>query len=720
MTTLDIDIETYSSASLSDCGVYRYVEAPDFCILLFSWSEDGGPVQCADLALGEAIPPRIVEALYDPAVVKYAHNAAFEMCCLSHHFRRPVDVRQWDCTMILCARLGFPLALGQAAKVLHLDEQKMTEGKALIRYFCQPATAGKNKGNRNAPELHADKWQTFKAYCLQDVATEQAIRLRLQGIIDVPAWERRLYEVDYAINRRGVAVDVTLARRAVAMAAEVDAKLMAEARELTGLGNPLSVVQAKEWIRQKQMLRTAPASLDKDAMKVLLASPTLHPDVRRYIGLRQQLAKTSVKKYEAMLNAVCADGRIHGLLQYYGTFTGRWAGRLVQLQNLPQNHLRDIAAARAMLLDGDALALEATYGDVKQVLSELIRTAFIPAPAGCGSVSQRPSSSPITDHCVLFPAPVGCGAVSQRPSSSPITDRYVLFPAPITVPAASPAGSPQPSTTTSSPIFHVCDFSAIEARVLSWLACEDWVVEVFRTHGKIYEATAAQMYHVPVADIHKGDPRRQRGKIATLALGYGGGVGALEAMDPTGIIPEAEKRSTVKMWRDANPHIVRFWRILEEAAIRAINTGREQQINKGILLNYHRGCLIITLPSGRSIVYPRVRLEEEETAFGAKTTISYERLDQTTRQWGRARTYGGKLTENVVQSTARDILAVVLLREYDAGLNVVFHVHDETITEATTDVPLATIEALFSAPIPWARGLPLKGAGYSGPFYFKD
>ena len=677
MTTLDIDIETYSSASLSDCGVYRYVEAPDFRILLFSWSEDGGPVQCADLALGEAIPPRIVEALYDPAVVKYAHNAAFEMCCLSHHFQRPVDVRQWDCTMILCARLGFPLALGQAAKVLHLDEQKMTEGKALIRYFCQPATAGKNKGNRNAPELHTDKWATFKAYCLQDVATEQAIRLRLQGIIDVPAWERRLYEVDYAINRRGVAVDVTLARRAVAMAAEVDAELMAEARELTGLDNPLSVVQAKEWVRQKQMLRTAPASLDKDAMKVLLASPTLHPDVRRYIGLRQQLAKTSVKKYEAMLNAVCADGRIHGLLQYYGTFTGRWAGRLVQLQNLPQNHLRDIAAARAMLLDGDAFALEATYGDVKQVLSELIRTAFIPAP--------------------------------------------------ITVPAASPAGlpqpsalNPQPSTATPSPIFHVCDFSAIEARVLSWLAGEDWVVEVFRTHGKIYEATAAQMYHVPVADIHKGDPRRQRGKIATLALGYGGGVGALEAMDPTGVIPEAEKRSTVKMWRDANPHIVRFWRILEEAAIRAINTGREQQINKGILLNYHRGCLIITLPSGRSIVYPRVRLEEEETAFGSKTTISYERLDQTTRQWGRARTYGGKLTENVVQSTARDILAVVLLREYDAGLNVVFHVHDETITEATTDVPLATIEALFSAPIPWARGLPLKGAGYSGPFYFKD
>lgn len=695
MHILDIDIETYSSQPLGDCGVYRYAESPDFAILLFSWSEDDGPVQCADLALGEQIPPAVAEAIYDPAVIKYAHNASFEMCCLSRYFGRQVDVRQWRCTMVLCARLGFPLALGQAAQVLRLSQQKMTEGKALIRYFCQPAVSGKNKGNRNMPELHRDKWQVFKDYCLQDVATEAAIRRRLSGIIEVPAWEQRLYEVDYEINRRGVAVDTDLARRAVAMAAEVDAQLLAEARELTGLSNPMSVPQAKEWIRQTAHLAKAPASLDKDAMKAMLASPYTRPEVRRYIELRQQLAKTSVKKYEAMLSAVCADGRVHGLLQYYGSFTGRWAGRLVQLQNLPQNHLHDIAAARAMLKASDTIGIEITYGDVKQTLSELIRTAFIPAP------STAPSTAPS-----LVPA---FHAGPSAPST-PLTGS-----APGGFPAGAPSSSPQ-----SSPIFHVCDFSAIEARVLAWIAGEEWVLEVFRTHGRIYEATAAQMYHVPVEDIHKGDPRRQRGKIATLALGYGGGVGALEAMDPAGVIPEEEKKSTVRKWREANPHIVRFWRIVEEAALRAIGTGRLQVINRGIRLNYNRGALIITLPSGRSIVYPRVRVEEEEMAYGTKPTISYERLDQTTRQWGRARTYGGKLTENVVQAVARDILAQVLLREYDAGLRVVFHVHDETITEATTDTPLSAIEAIFSQPISWAPGLPLKGAGYSGNFYFKD
>lgn len=651
MRTLDIDIETYSSESLSDCGVYRYVESPDFAILLFSWSEDDGPVQCADLALGEEIPQHVASAIFDPEVTKYAHNAAFEMCCLSRYFGRDVDVTQWDCTMIMCARMGFPLALGQAAAVLHLDQQKMTEGKNLIRYFCQPASTGKNKGNRNDPRLHLDKWEVFKDYCLQDVNTETAIRRRLQGLIEIPAWERRLYEVDYIINRRGVAVDTKLARRAVEMSAEVDEELMQEARELTGLSNPKSVAQASEWMRQKMHMSKAP-ELNKDAVKKMLQSYILPPEVRRYLELRSQIAKTSVKKYQAVLNAVCKDGRIHGILQYYGTFTGRWAGRLVQMQNLPQNHLRDISAARAMLKAGDRDALELTYGDVKQALSELVRTTFIPAEGN---------------------------------------------------------------------IFHVCDFSAIEARVLAWLADEKWVVDVFRTHGKIYEATASRMYHVPVEEITKGDPRRQRGKIATLALGYGGGVGALEAMDPAGTIPEEEKKATVIMWRKANPHIVNFWGTVEEAAMKAINTGRTQIIHKNIQLSYQRGCLIITLPSGRSIVYPRVRIEQEEMRYGGiKATISYERLDQETRQWGRARTYGGKLTENIVQSIARDILANVLLREYDAKLNVVFHVHDETITECPPSVQLEEIEAIFSCPISWAKGLPLKGAGYSGNFYFKD
>ncbi len=651
MRTLDIDIETYSSVALGDCGVYKYVESTDFDIILFSWSEDDGPVQVADIALGEKIPAYIVQAIYDPEVTKYAHNAAFEMCCLSKYLGHEVDVRQWDCTMVMCARMGFPLALGQAAAVLHLDQQKMKEGKNLIRYFCQPATSGKNAGNRNEPQLHLDKWQVFKDYCLQDVATEGAIRRRLQGLIEVPAWERRLYEIDYEINRRGVAVDIDLARKAVAMSEEKDAELLQEARELTGLDNPKSVAQASEWVRAKQMLSKAPG-LNKDAVKDMLKNWSLLPEVKQYLAIRSQLAKTSVKKYQAVLDAVCADGRIHGILQYYGTFTGRWAGRLVQMQNLPQNHLKEIGAARAMLKEGDRDAIELIYGDVKQTLSELIRTTFIPKPG------------------------------------------YV---------------------------FHVCDFSAIEARVLAWLAGEEWVVEVFRTHGKIYEATASQMYHVPVSEITKGDPRRQRGKIATLALGYGGGVGALEAMDPAGVIPEAEKKSTVRMWRQANLHIVHFWQAVEEAALKAINTGITQTIHKGLRLGYKKGCMTVTLPSGRTIVYPRVRIEQEEMMYGGiKPTISYERLNQETRQWGRARTYGGKLTENIVQSIARDILATVLMREHDAGLNVVFHVHDETITECPTSVPLEQIEAIFSEPIPWAEGLPLKGAGYSGSFYFKD
>ena len=643
---LDIDIETYSSEALADCGVYRYAESSDFDILLFSYSVDDGPVQVVDLAMGERIPEEIEAAVYSPDVVKYAHNATFEMTCLSHYFGRPVDVRQWDCTMVMCARCGFPLQLGQAAKVLSLEQQKMREGKALIRYFCQP----NNKGERNLPSDHPDKWEVFKAYCLQDVATEQAIRRRLQGFVEVPDWERRLYEVDYAINRRGVQLDIDLAANAVEMAAAEDARLLDEARELTGLDNPQSVTQAKQWIQQKLGLARLD-SLDKDAMRRMLAMPVLHPDVRRYLEIRTQLAKTSVKKYDSMLSSVCCDGRIRGLLQFYGTFTGRWAGRLVQLQNLPQNHLRAIGVAREMLAEGDADGIELTYGSVKQTLSELVRTAFIPRPG------------------------------------------YV---------------------------FHVCDFSAIEARVLSWLAGEEWVIEVFRTHGKIYEATAANMYHVPIEDIHKGDPRRQRGKVATLALGYGGGKSALEAMDREGLIPENEKAGVVKMWRAANPHIVKFWSIIEDAAMRAIVSRREQVINKGVRLNYHRGALVITLPSGRSIVYPRVRIEQEEMAYGMKNTISYERLDQTTKQWGRSRTYGGKLTENVVQAIARDILATVLLREEERGLGVVFHVHDETITECSADIPLSEIEGIFSEPIPWAQGLPLKGAGYTGNYYYKD
>lgn len=650
MKELGIDIETYSSVDLSKCGVYRYAEAPDFMVLLFAYSVDNGPVKCVDLACGEELPDEIRTALTDPAVIKTAWNAAFERICLSRYLglTKPMNPGQWRCTMVRAARMGLPLSLGQCAEVLRLEDGKMEEGKALIRFFSTPA----RNGLRRLPEAAPDRWATFKAYCIRDVEVEQALLGKVRRL-EAPVFDEVLYVADQEINDRGVLIDRELVDNAADFDDKYKAQLLAEAQNLSGLENPNSAAQLKAWLKEETHLSVD--SLNKNNLDDIEASMKYWPKARRVLAIRREMAKTSNKKYEAMQNCVCDDGRIHGLLQFYGASrTGRWAGRFVQVQNLPQNHLKDLDRARSLVKAGDLDDFEMSFGNVTQVLSELIRTAFIAAPG----------------H-----------------------------------------------------IFHVCDFSAIEARVVAWVAGEDWVLDVFRNNGDIYCATASRMFCVPVEKHGQNAHLRQKGKISVLALGYGGGIAALEAMGGSRLgLTEAEERRTVYQWREANPRIVRFWSIVENAAKSAIRTGRPVTINKGIVVSYQWGMLLITLPSGRAICYPRATLsvETNDGYRGDHEVIEYEGLNQTTRKWQKQRTYGGKLTENIVQAIARDILGEVLLRARRAGLPVVFHVHDEIIVEATADTPLSEVEALFSEPVAWCPDLPLKGAGYSTPYYLKD
>lgn len=650
MKELGIDIETYSSRDLGKCGVYKYVEAPDFAILLFAYSVDGGEVACVDLAQGEELPAEIRAALTDPAVTKTAWNAAFERICLSKYLGldKPLDPAQWKCTMVRAARMGLPLALGQCAEVLRLAEGKMTEGKALIRFFSVP---GRN-GVRHLPEAAPDRWDTFKKYCIRDVEVEQALLAKVRRLEPVE-FDEDLYIADQEINDRGVLIDRELVDNAARFDAEYKAELLKEAQQLTGMENPNSAAQIKDYLKRTTGLTFD--SIGKKSLDDIESSLIYWPKARRVIALRREMSKTSNKKYEAMQACVCSDGRIHGLLQFCGAArTGRWAGRLVQVQNLPQNHLPDLDFARSMVKAGDLEDFELNYADVTQVLSELIRTAFIASPG----------------H-----------------------------------------------------ILHVCDFSAIEARVIAWIAGENWVLDIFRQGGDIYCATASQMFGVPVEKHGKNSHLRQKGKISVLALGYGGGIAALEAMGGSKLgLTEYEERETVKLWREANPRIVRFWSIIEKAAITAIKTGKTVTINRGITVGYRWGMLLITLPSGRTICYPRARIsmEYDDGWRGDHEVIEYEGLNQTTKKWEVLRTYGGKLTENIVQATARDILGAVMLRARRENLPVVFHVHDEIIVDAPADRPLTDVEALFSEPIEWCRGLPLKGAGYSTPYYLKD
>lgn len=653
MQELGIDIETYSSNDLPSCGVYKYVEAEDFTILLFAYSVDGGPVTCSDFAQGEELPEEILAALRDPKVVKTAFNAAFERICISKYYGWPLmDPAQWRCTMVRAARMGLPLSLGQCGEVLKLADGKMKEGAALIRYFSCPTRKKDGTIVRHLPSDAPDRWEVFVKYNIRDVEVEQAI-LKIVRRLEPADFDEELYTVDQLINDRGVMIDRQLVDNAARFDEEYKAELLKEAQQLTGMENPNSPSQIKEYLQK--VTGQVFQSLNKKSLDDIEDSLKYWPKARKVLALRREMGKTSNKKYCAMQQCVCSDGRIHGLLQFCGAArTGRWAGRLVQVQNLPQNHLQDLDYARNLVKAGDLEDFELNYGNPTQVLSELIRTAFIAKP--------------------------GC-------------------------------------------TFHVCDFSAIEARVIAWLAGETWVLDVFRKGGDIYCATASQMFGVPVEKHGANAELRQKGKIAVLALGYGGGVSALEAMGGSRMgLSQQEEKDIMLRWREANPKIVKLWKVIELAAIRALQTGETITINRGIEVGRHWGCLTIKLPSGRTICYPRasIGVERNDGWRGDHPIIEYEGLNQITKKWEKIRTYGGKLTENVVQSIARDILGIVILRAYRESLNIVFHIHDEIIVEAEADQTLKDVEKLFSEPISWCTDLPLKGAGYSTPYYLKD
>ena len=648
MREIGIDIETYSSNDLKSCGVYKYVEAPDFTILLFAYSVDRGPVTCCDFAQGETLPENVVEALRDPGVVKTAFNAAFERVCISRYFGWPLmDPAQWRCTMVRAARMGLPLSLGQCGEVLRLADGKMKEGAALIRYFSVP-----NRGKRHLPADAPDRWEVFKKYCIRDVEVEQAILAKVRRL-EIPAFDEELYTVDQRINDRGVMIDVQMVANAARFDDDYKAELLKEAQQISGMENPNSPAQIKQYIHQATGLPIQ--SLNKKDLDDIEKQLKYWPKPRRVLEIRREMGKTSNKKYPAMLQCVCQDGRIHGLLQFCGAArTGRWAGRLVQIQNLPQNHLQDLDYARQLVKAGDLADFELNYSNPTQVLSELIRTAFIAKP--------------------------GC-------------------------------------------TFHVCDFSAIEARVIAWIAGENWVLDVFRKGGDIYCATASQMFGVPVEKHGANAELRQKGKIAVLALGYGGGIGALENMGGSKMgLTEREEKEIIQKWRDANPRIVKFWATVEAAAMKALKTGESTTIHRGIEVAKRWGMLTITLPSGRIVCYPRARIGTEYGGSwrGDHEIIEYEGLNQITKKWEAIRTYGGKLTENIVQSVARDILGIVILRAEAAGLKIVFHIHDEIVVEAEPGQTLEDVTAIFSQPIDWCKDLPLKGAGYTTPYYLKD
>lgn len=647
---LSLDIETYSSVDLAKSGVYAYAGSDDFEVLLLAYSIDGGPVTVIEGQDDIKHDFDLQDMLQDPDVTKTAWNAAFERTCLSKLFGTQLDPASWDCSMVRALMLGLPGSLEQVAEVLRLEEQKMKEGRALIRYFSVPCRPTKKNGGRTRNLAHhdPDKWQLFVDYCKQDVVTEMAIRSRLIGH-EIPEKERALYRLDQAINDRGVRMDPKFVAQAIGFNNLHRDHMMAEARALSGLENPNSVGQLKGWIEEVEGIEIP--SLTKAIVPTLIAEAN-DPRTVRMLEIRQALAKTSVAKYEAMERAVCADGRIRGLLQYYGANrTGRWAGRLVQVQNLPQNHIKELDDTRALLRRGDYEALEIIYDNPAIALSQLIRTAFIPSE--------------------------GC--------------RFI-----------------------------VADFSAIEARVIAWLAGEQWRMDVFNSHGKIYEASAAAMFGVPVESIGRGDPLRQKGKIAELALGYGGSVGALKQMGALDMgLEQGELKPLVDQWRAANPAIIGFWSDVEEAALEAVRERRTVKLQHGITFEIQAGFLFIRLPSGRRMAYARPRIAQNR--FGRDAVI-YEGMNQVTRKWEATETYGGKLVENIVQATARDCLAESMQLLDKAGYQIVMHVHDEVVLDVPqhqTDA-LSDVLSLMSKRPAWAPDLPLRADGYECPYYQKD
>ena len=644
MRTLSIDIETYSSVDLAKSGVYRYAEAPDFEIILFGYSVDAGPVQVVDLASGEAIPQEIQSAILDSKVIKWAFNAQFERVCLSKYFGVWLEPDSWRCTMVWSAYLGLPLSLEGAAIITGADKKKLTEGKELIRYFSVPckATRSNDGRTRNLPEHAPDKWDRFKAYNLRDVEAELSIQAKLQKF-PVPEEEWQNYILDQQINDRGIQLDLELVSKAIQCDEKVREELTSRLKELTELENPNSVAQMKKWLSENGLETD---SLDKASVKELLKDAPDH--LSEVLELRQLLAKSSVKKYSAMGNVVCADGRARGLLQFYGANrTGRFAGRLIQVQNLPQNHLPDLKQARCLVRGGHYEALELLYDSIPGVLSELIRTAFVPKKG------------------------------------------YK---------------------------FIVADFSAIEARVIAWLAGETWRNEVFATHGKIYEASASQMFRVPIEEITKGSLLRQKGKIAELALGYGGSVGALKAMGALDMgLTEEELKPLVYAWRNSNPNIVRLWWDVDRAVKEAV-TERCRTETHRISFEYRSGMLLIRLPSGRQLTYVKPRIGIN--SFGSES-VTYEGIGST-KKWERIESYGPKFVENIVQALSRDILCYSMRKLDEKDFDIVMHVHDEVVLEVPIEISVQDICALMGHTPPWAQGLLLRADGFDCNFYKKD
>ena len=644
-TLMGVDIETYSSAPLPRCGVYRYCDAPDFEILLFSYAFDDEPVQTIDLASGETLPKEVISALEDPNIIKVAYNAQFERVCLSRYLGHWLDPHQWRCTMVMAAYLTLPGRLADAAVALGTTEKKMEEGKDLIRYFSVPCKPSKTNGGRtrNLPTDAPEKWAVYRQYNAQDVETERAIRKALEKY-PLPEQEWELYALDQQINDRGVRVDKKLVKNAIAVDAVFAQAACQRAKELTGLENPGSVNQLKAWLADQDM------PMESLARKIVQEKAAQTDGiVAELLNLRLELSKTSVKKYEAMARCVCRDGRVHGLLQFYGANrTGRWAGRLVQAQNLPQNHLPDLDLAREIVKSGDEELLNALFASVPGTLSELIRTAFIPKD--------------------------GCR-------------------------------------------FLVADFSAIEARVLAWLANEEWVLEEFRGKGKIYEATASRMFHIPQESIVKGNPNyeyRQKGKQATLSCGYGGGVGALKAMGAK--MPEEEMQPLVDAWSAANPNIVAFWGALDRAARTVIRRKTSARIGK-VALYWQDDKMFMRLPSGRNLCYQSPHFTENR--FG-NDAIGYY-APNAAGQMVVQETFGGKLAENATQAIARDILAHALLTLEKNGYPVIFHVHDEAVIEMPIGQGALEEACRLMAIAPdWAKDLPLRADGYECAYYQKS
>ena len=646
MKTLSIDIETYSDQPLAKTGVYRYVESPVFEILLFSYSVDGGNVQQVDLACGEQIPADVIDTLEDDSVTKWAFNANFERICLSRFLGLPtgdyLKPNAWKCSMVWAATMGLPLSLEGVGSVLGLEKQKLTEGKDLIKYFCQLCAPTKSNGQRtrNLPAHAPDKWLAFKKYNIRDVETEMSIQVRLSKYtVPDSVWDE--YHIDQKINDRGVALDMELVRNAIQMDGRSRSELTQAMKDLTELDNPNSVQQMKQWLSDNGMETD---TLGKKAVAEMLK--TAPPELQTVLTLRQQLAKSSVKKYQAMETAVCADGRARGMFQFYGANrTGRWAGRIIQMQNLPQNHLSDLAEARGLVRCGDFEGVKMLYEDVPDTLSQLIRTAFVPQG-----------------------------------------DRK----------------------------FIVADFSAIEARVIAWLAGETWRQKVFADGKDIYCASASQMFGVPVEKHGINGHLRQKGKIAELALGYGGSVGALKAMGALDMgLTEDELPPLVDAWRQANPKIVQFWWAVDRAVMEAVRFKHTNE-TYGITFSCKSGMLFITLPSGRQLAYVKPKIGTNK--FGGEC-ITYEGVGST-KKWERLDSYGPKFVENIVQATARDILcyAMKTLR----CCNIVMHIHDELVIEADRRMSLQEVCDRMGRTPPWAKGLQLRADGYETDFYKKD